>query len=309
MEKKAFFHLRSLALFAATSLLLGCATAAEVTRISGQIASGFTGDQRFATVAEGTAKTMQLYARSTEDITEEQEYYIGRTVSVYILDQYRFYAGPLSDYISAIGHTLALASDRPQTFKGYHFIVLDAPEEVNAFAAPSGFIFITTGAISRAKNEDEVAGILAHEIAHIVNGDPIQAIKASNLKKIPYVVIKTAAEVQWSREQVEQLERAFGTVVQDILKAALNGYDRGKETEADAVAVRIMAKAGYSPMALAHYLSRLESKGQGIDVLSTHWRPQKRASSVRRSISLMDEIPTILPERTARFEQEIRARR
>src|SRR5438552_315512 len=104
---------------------------------------------------------------SPAKLTESQEYYVGRGVAANaIVATQGLQIGDLEDYVNRVGMTIALASDRPETFKGYYFAVLRT-ETVNAFAAPGGFVFVTTAAIKRMNTEDELAAVLAHEIAHV----------------------------------------------------------------------------------------------------------------------------------------------
>src|SRR6185436_514659 len=106
-------------------------------------------------------------------LTESQEYYVGRGVAANAMfDGMGRYIGlydkdaNLEEYVAMVGLSVAMESDRPDTFKGYRFGVM-ASNDINAFAAPGGFIFVTTGALKLMENEDELAGVLSHEIAHV----------------------------------------------------------------------------------------------------------------------------------------------
>ncbi|MBN4061351.1 M48 family metalloprotease, partial [bacterium AH-315-G11] len=117
-------------------------------------------------------------SKASKSFSEEERYYIGRASGARLLaDHHLLNQKQLQRYVSAIGQTLAMASARPEVYAGYHFIVLDEPERVNAYAVPGGFIFITTGLIAKAANEDELAAILAHEVSHIVLDHPVTSIK------------------------------------------------------------------------------------------------------------------------------------
>ncbi len=75
-----------------------------------------------------------------------------------------------------LGQSLVIFSDRPETFGGYHFLLLDS-NEINAFAAPGGLILVTRGMLQCCANEDELAAVLAHEIAHVEKKHGLTAIK------------------------------------------------------------------------------------------------------------------------------------
>ncbi|HEO65424.1 MAG TPA: hypothetical protein ENI73_06075 [Spirochaetes bacterium] len=124
----------------------------------------------------------QLLKDYDHEFTPKEEYFIGRSVAAFLITETRIdlYSEdentPLDDYISKVGHTLVKASDRPGTYQGYRFVVAKS-KRVNAYAVPSGFIFITTGLIKLCENEDELAGVLAHEISHIVLKHPTKSIE------------------------------------------------------------------------------------------------------------------------------------
>jgi len=138
--------------------LVGCATATEVATTVGVGTGMITSEQKQA--IDRTAVKAEKAARP---ITEMEEYYIGRGVAARILSRDELYNHPETiGYVNHIGNTLAINSSRPCTYNGYHFAVLDT-DEINAFACPGGIIFITRGMLKFVHNEDELAGVLAHE--------------------------------------------------------------------------------------------------------------------------------------------------
>ena len=112
-------------------------------------------------------------------MTDQEEYYVGRAVAAMILGQYRLCNNErLTSYVNAVGQAAALSSDRPFTYGGYHFAVLES-DEINALSCPGGIIFITRGMVQRARNEEELAAILAHEVAHVNHKDGLASIQKS----------------------------------------------------------------------------------------------------------------------------------
>ena len=110
----------------------------------------------------GYAESAQKSAAAIQKATKspEQEYYIGRTVGAVVLSKYKAYNNKAAThYLNVVGQTLAQASDLPETFNGYHLLILDS-EEINAFATPSGLIFVTRGMLRCCRNEGELAAIL-----------------------------------------------------------------------------------------------------------------------------------------------------
>ncbi len=151
---------------AAVVALAGCATVTQMATQAAQGSGMITEDQ-----ATSINRTADTWIKSAEEITPEQEYYIGRSVAASILQDYPALDDRKANaYLNTLGQTLAMASDRPETFGGYHFLLLDT-DEINAFAAPGGLILVSRGLVNCCRNEDELASVLAHEIAHVQNLD------------------------------------------------------------------------------------------------------------------------------------------
>ena len=147
-----------------SAVISGCEGMEEAATIGASLgqATGVITDQQ----AESIIKSGQAVARGFEDITPEQEYYIGRAVGASLLDQYPPYENRDANlYVNTMGQALAQVSDLPETFNGYHFLILDT-NEINAFAAPGGLIFVSRGMLRCCRTEDAVAAVLAHEIGH-----------------------------------------------------------------------------------------------------------------------------------------------
>ncbi len=259
-------------------------------------------------VKQTGAKIGKTAAKAFSDISEEEQYYIGRSVGANLLGKYKLSeCGRLKEYVSAIGQTLATASERPDTFKGYHFIVLDEPEQVNAFSVPSGFIFISTGLIAKAENEDELAGALAHEVAHIVYHHPSESIKNVYQDQLKKDLIDLAGEkVSESQksELISGLAKGLNKVSGMIVDSAAKGYSREKEEESDLMAAQIMVDAGYDPNALTSIIRKLQPIEKGG--LGTHGNLEKRAEKVSDFIKKLERHPEITNIRKIRFDQVVR---
>lgn len=198
-----------------------------------------------------------------------------------------------------------LIENEPDTFKGYYFIVLDEPDKVNAFAVPGGFIFITTGLIFKASNEDELAGILAHEVAHIVLMHPTDSIRKVYKDKLKKDILSFAADQIVSDEEksehLQLLVSGLNELSGMLIDNAAKGYSREKENEADAEAIEIMINAGYNPAALSKVLEKLNPVGSGKS--GTHGNPVKRSRHVMDVISEIESIPVLADERVERFSK------
>jgi predicted Zn-dependent protease len=225
-------------------------------------------------------KAVTMVANATHQITEEEEYYIGRAVAANILSQYPLWKNAeATHYLNLVGKALVLRSARPEIFGGYHFSLLDTTE-ANAFSAPGGIIFLTRGILDLAGNEDELAAILAHEIQHVVAKDPLKAIKSQRMKTLGTFA---AGEAMGSGNQVLGI---FQDSVLDISGTLLQkGYSRGQEKSADLDALGLMAATGYDPAALLSMLEKVKAiEKKKAKAFSAHPSAAKRIAYVSGSI-------------------------
>ncbi len=252
-------------------------------------------------------KLKEVYKAYNKEFTPKEEYYIGRTVSASLLKKRRMYSRsgrtPIENYIAKIGNTLAMASNLPETYQGYRFIVLKS-RSINAFAVPSGYIFITTKLIETASNEDEIAGALAHEVSHVVLKHPTKSISSARRTEIVLDLVKYGASEAASASKIKilnNLTKAFGGVIDDIGKGVLNGYNKDREKEADIAAVQLMINAGYNPKGLSAMLRKLKVGG------GVHGNPKDRARDVDNKIATYGgKIPKMRRCRKNRFKRYVR---
>ncbi len=251
--------------------------------------------------------TTSSAARSTfAEITEEEEYYIGRGVAALVLAQYPvFHNDALTRYVNEVGQSVAVSSDRPETYAGYHFAVLDSAE-VNALAAPGGFIFVTRGLLRRCGNEEMLAAVLAHEVGHVAAKHGLQSIQKSRLIDGFKVIGQTAAE-RYGPEQLSRLTTIFEGALGDVVDTLIiRGYDRKYEYEADDLAVKYLSAAGFVPQGLADFLQALAGAGaaeQGKGWFKTHPAAGQRLDRVKTSIAAAPGAAAAAPAaRTQRFE-------
>jgi predicted Zn-dependent protease len=262
-----------------------------------------------ASQAESLLRAGEGVVQAATPLTEEQEYYLGRGVAAAILGRYK----PLKNdavqrYVNVVGRTVAAFSDRPDTFKGYRFLVLDS-NEVNAMAAPSGFIFITRGLLRNLKTEDELAGVLAHEVAHVVHADGVNAISSSKLTKAVALVGQEVLASQGPAELAE-ITNLFSESVNEVVETLVtNGYSRSQEYDADEYARELLLRAGYDPDALARSLQTLENVSASAQGLggwySTHPSPKKRREELEEETSKSPTASIGLGTRTARFKNGV----
>jgi len=241
-------------------------------------------------------------AKAMRKITPEDEHYLGRAVAAEILARYPVYDDPEARrYLERVGGSLALASERTEVYGGYHFVLLDA-DEVNAFACPGAFVFVTRGMLRATHDEDTLAAVRAHEIAHLEGRHGLRLIKEKRWKKFLAVVGTGAVAGTVSGRALRRLTAALGGMAEGLFVTLYKkGYGKKLEKEADALAAEILERAGYDPHALGEMLTAMERQldrhrgGFG----RTHPKPGKRMRMAREAIP---EEPSPRPEaRTERY--------
>jgi predicted Zn-dependent protease len=253
---------------------------------------------------DAIVKTGEALRKGFADLTPQEEYYIGRAVAARILAQYK----PAEDegrtrYVNTLGLYLARASARPETYGGWHFMLLDS-DEVNAFAAPGGFVFVTRGLYRACSTEEQLAAVLAHEVGHVTLRHGLSAIQSSHLTEA-FTILGTEAVKEYSSAAVSKLTAAFEGSIDDIVnKMVVSGYSQGQEFEADAASARIAWAAGYDPAGLTEFLAELKEESKKAakkGFFSTHPPAGDRLERAARTIR--DEKLAGQPDaaRAARF--------
>jgi predicted Zn-dependent protease len=298
MKTKIVFTFLVVAVLA--GVIISCQAMAVIADVGAQVA-GATG-----VIDQNTAAAISVSARAigsaVEEITPEQEYFIGRAVAANILGSYRLWNGnpALTAYLNHICAAITINSPRPDIFNGYRVGILDS-NEINAFATSGGHIFITRGLINAARSEDALAAVIAHEVAHIQLKHGINSIKNSRITQA-VLVTGTAAAGAAAGLDVNQLTDIFNESVGEIVQTLVsNGYSREQEFEADNIAMDLLVSAGYNPSALIEMLRALNTvqvAGSGFG--RTHPTPAQRITNAERTIGRHNVTDTS-SHRQARF--------
>lgn len=248
------------------------------------------------------SQTLQLMARSLDNMDEPREIELGRQLSAVLLGSAR----PLNDeatqrYVSRLGRWISLHSSRPHL--PWTFVVLDNPG-YNAFAAPGGFVFVTKGLLNRTPTEAELAGVLAHEIIHVTQKHHLKAMV-------------TQARVQLGTQAAAQLLLRNNT---DALTGMLlnlgrdlyaKGLDRADEFEADRMGVALATRAGMDPYGLVALLHQLS--GERADhpaytlAFSTHPPTRQRVEYLQQAMG--NRLDRFASSSSPTLEQRIRSQR
>lgn len=198
-------------------------------------------------------------------------------------------------YVNQVGRYLANYSNRPDL--PWTFAVLDTPD-VNAFAVPGGYVFVTSGLLSMLHSEAELAAVLSHEIIHVDQRHQLIEMERQNKLEILQTIGSVAAEYKAATAETTsaktlQNQRIAESVLGIGHSLYTKGLSRDDELQADALAVRLAARAGYDPYALAAVMQRLDAidnNSSGLQLLlSTHPTPFDRLSALQLTLP---QLPT-----------------
>lgn len=198
------------------------------------------------------------------------------------------------NYITEIGQKIAKVSDRKDL--EYHFAVIES-DQINAFAAPGGYLYFYTGLIKEMKNESELASVVAHEISHVVGRHSIKRVQAA-------LGVSLASQLILGDNNSEIIQTAVGMAVG--LKFA--SYSRNNEREADNFGLNYMIAAGYHPNGMISMFRILAEKGgQTSNVFeqlsSSHPDTQERINNAINNIQTYMPLKSGLTLGEERFQK------
>lgn len=246
-------------------------------------------------------------AKSSSGTSEQEETAMGRHMAGTLLGASRLdHGNRTQQYVNRVGRWLTLHSNRP--YQTWRFGVL-ADDDINAFAAPGGYVFVTRGLLAILDNEAELAGVLAHEISHVTQRHYVNAMRSNNLMGAAMDVGMFLGDAA-TKGQASAQQREFGQRVVNASKQLYaRGLDKGDEYNADAGALRLMALAGYDPYAFVAVMQKLEAR-TGNDsamalLLQTHPRPADRLARMDDTLQSLPAGGT-LATLEQRFRREVR---
>ena len=211
------------------------------------------------------------------------------------LSQLRNYGYTLDDpllagWLQTLGDRLAASSDKPR--EPFTFFML-RERQINAFATLGGYIAVNAGLVLAADSEDEVAAVVAHEVAHVTQTHVLRAVERAQRDSVPILLAMLGAiAVAQSSGGNSSDDATMAAVMsaQGLLAQRQIDYTRSNEAEADRIGIRTLARAGYDPTAMAGFFEKLQSvvrSNQGgdrertPDYLQTHPVTTTRISEAR----------------------------
>jgi len=225
----------------------------------------------------GDKTVSELSGILTSSESDDEESAVGRQIAGDILGASHLVRdAKLQKYVNLVGRWVADQSERPDL--AWHFGVIES-DDINAFAAPGGYIFVTKGLYRLLDNEAQLAGVLAHEIGHVV-------------KKHHYQVIQKARIVNLGSKYLSQNVAKDSQLVQKLIgsgaEIAARSLDKSAEYEADRMGVVLSARAGYDQYALVEVLQAMGHYTKDDDsvklLFKTHPLPDERLSHLDQSM-------------------------
>ena len=243
--------------------------------------------------------TVKNVGKAVQEIPEPEEIEIGQDVASRLLGARPLVPDPaLQRYVNNVGRWLAAQTERPDL--PWRFGVLDAPQ-LNAFAVPGGTIFITRGLLERMKSEAELAGVLGHEIVHVLQKHHLKAIQKGAKTALAGDALGAALKDRGGAARDKLI--SFGT------EMYTRGLDKSDELEADRLGVVIAARGGYDAYGLPSVLQTLQAmnaQDSGVALMfKTHPAPAERLATLDRMQAMLDRYAA-QPQLADRFVRAIK---
>jgi predicted Zn-dependent protease len=231
---------------------------------------------------------------ANKEYTQEEEVQLGQGLTAGLLGAAPLHKDErLQRYVNRVGRWVALHSERPDL--PWSFGVIDV-ETINAFAMPGGMVIISNGLLKRLQSESELAGVLGHEIAHVVQKHQLKAIQSGAWADVAGMVATEAANQRIGRSN-NALAQTLGSPAAaqgiDLLKngVLVKPLDRGLEYEADRMGVVLAARSGYDPYGLVAVMQMLALVKGSDDagILATHPSPTDRLAELEKVLPALDK--------------------
>jgi len=265
----------------------------------------------FGNILNKTLDSAKKFQEANKEFTPQDEIALGDGVTAGVLGASKLHPDAnLQRYVNRVGKWLAMHSDRADL--PWSFGVIDT-ETVNAFAMPGGSVLISYGLVKRLGSEAELAGALAHEIAHVVKKHQLSAIQSSLNSDAWASIGKDVAGEAIARRggDVWGAKSAVANIGIDVVKsgAFLRPLDRSMEYEADRLGVVIAARSGYDPYGLVsvlQMLAQLKGDGSGAAIFDTHPPAADRIAELEKFMpKTLGNLPN-LPQLEARYRQTVK---
>lgn len=277
--KKSIFTLLVLSVFSANTFALGLG---DLKALKDKVGPGATETPKSGSADQGAkndtlSSGLGAIGGLLKEETVEEELAVGKTVAAQVLGAAKLHPDQkIQNYVNLVGRNIASQSERPDL--PWAFGVIDT-SSVNAFAAPGGYILITKGLFDLLTTEDELAGVLGHEISHVVKKHQFNVVKKQKLVEFGTKAVSNGNDNDFAKK----LSGMVGEMM-------ARGLDKSAEYEADRDGVVLASRAGYDSSALMSVFDKLELKNKtdasGMKLLfATHPSPADRRTELVKLVT------------------------
>jgi predicted Zn-dependent protease len=251
---------------------------------------------------------------ASTDIDEPEEIELGRSVATALGSRYTLLRDDeLTRYVALVGNAVALQSDRPDV--RYYFGVLDT-EEVNAFAAPGGYVFITRGTLRLMRDEATLAAVLGHEVGHIALRHHLATIKDQKKTAVAKSTGMRMLQIgsgfmSGPASTATNIATSTGItnlIADGLVTAMLRGWSRGEEEQADGVGFKYATRAGYDAAGLRNFLKAVQDGGSQPSVSTFFSTHPGTAERLKEQETQLTTAPAGGRRAAPRFEESVIAK-
>ena len=220
--------------------------------------------------------------------SKEQDVQLGRETAAEVRKQMTLANDPfLNEYVNRVGRRLVASQEAQESRFPFSFEVVADPS-INAFALPGGPMFINTGLLKAVDNEAQLAGVMGHEMSHVILRHGTNQASKRNLIQLPAVLAAQMAGNSSMMGQLAQLGIGLGA------NSVFLKFSRSAESQADLMGSHLMAEAGYYPMEMARFFTKLSAQGGGArgevaQFFSDHPNPDNREKAIEQEARVLPQ--------------------
>ena len=220
--------------------------------------------------------------------SKQQDVQLGEESAAQVRKQMTVISDPvLTAYVNRVGKRLVTSQEATESGFPFTFEVVADPS-INAFALPGGHMFINTGLLKAVDNEAQLAGVMGHEMSHVILRHGTNQASKANLIELPAALAAQMAGKGSMMGQLAQLGIGLGA------NSVLLKFSRNAESQADLMGSHLMSEAGYDPMEMAHFFNKLGSPGKGMvgnmaQFMSDHPNPGNRERAIEQEARVLPQ--------------------
>jgi len=216
--------------------------------------------------------------------SKEQDVQVGQENAAQVRKQMTVIKDPvLTDYVNRVGKRLVNAQEAQESGFPFTFEVVADPS-INAFALPGGPMFINTGLLRAVDNEAQLAGVMGHEMSHVILRHGTNQASKSKLIELPAVL---ASQMAGGSMMGKLAQVGIGLGANSVLLK----FSRSAESQADLMGSHLMSEAGYNPIEMARFFEKLNAEGgqRAPQFLSDHPNPENREKAIEQEITRLPQ--------------------